>query len=126
MLTRMSHSLRTARLRLRWLLPAFFALLAIAGAGCKGRSRVSDPRLQKIQDMIDAQLPEGTPRARVEFFLHSRGYDSESSQDGKTIIATIRHVDEETLQPVTARVTFTFDPQSKLSSYEIAASPLSP
>ena len=118
--------LRTTRLLPRWLLPAFFALLSITAAGCKGRSQVSDPRLQKIQDMIDSQLPEGTPRARVDFFLHSRGYDSESSQDGKTIIATIRHVDEGTLQPVTARVTFTFDAQSKLTSYEIVPDTMNP
>ena len=116
--------LHTPRIRPRWFVLAFFAVVALAG--CKNALRSVDPKFRKIQEMVDSQLPEGTPRARVEIFLHSRGYDSASSADGKTTTAIIRHVDEETLQPVTARVTFSFDAHEKLSSYEIAPAPMNP
>jgi hypothetical protein len=48
-----------------------------------------------------------------------RGYETEATDKPGTIVAIIRHIDTEKLQPVTARVTFYFDASGKLNTYEI-------
>jgi hypothetical protein len=117
---------------------AFPRLLALASAlllssllafGCKSHSHTSDFRLQKIDEMLNSQLPQGTPKPRVEYFLNSRGYQLEDSPDKAALVAVVRHIDTETLIPATARVTFHFDSNEKLLSYELqpaADAPLRP
>ena len=114
---------------------AFQRLLALASAvllstliasGCKSHSHTSDSRLQKIDEMLNSQLPQGTPRPRVEYFLSSRGYQLEDSPDKASLIAVVRHIDTETLIPATARVTFHFDLNEKLVSYELQPAPDAP
>jgi hypothetical protein len=110
-------------------------LLALASAvllsslmvfGCKSHSHTSDSRLHKIDEMLNSQLPQGTPRPRVEYFLNSRGYQLEDSPDKAALVAVVRHIDTETLIPATARVTFHFDPNQKLLSYELQPAPDAP
>jgi hypothetical protein len=101
-------------------------LFAFSSCGCKSRAHTSDPRLQKIDEMLNAQLPQGTPRARVEYFLSSRGYNVEGSPDKNALIAVVRHIDTDTLLPATARVTFHFDERQKLTSYELQSAPDAP
>jgi hypothetical protein len=98
-------------------------LLALATPGCQSNSHTFNPRLRKIDEMLAAQLPKGTPRSRVELFLHSRGFPEQYSTDRKDVIAIVRQVDTETLQPATARVTFHFDPLDKLTTYDMEAAP---
>jgi hypothetical protein len=88
-------------------------------AGCQKIERTNDPQLKPIQAMLDAQLPQGTPEANVLAFLNNRGFPV--LPDGKqgTIVTTIRHIDTETVTPVTARVTFYFDANRKLNTYEL-------
>jgi hypothetical protein len=52
-------------------------------------------------------------------FLSARGYPTEPPEKPGTLVAIIRHIDTEKLQPVTARVTFYFDANGKLNTYEI-------
>jgi hypothetical protein len=110
--------------------PAFFdskALLALiiccfllaALTGCQKALRVSDPQLQPIQDMLDAQVPTGSTQEKVNSFLAARGYPIELSDKTGTIVAIIRHIDTQRMQPVTARVTFYFDATNKLNTVEI-------
>jgi len=94
-----------------------FAMVALAG--CKQSGHTSDPRLRQIDEMLDSQLPTGTARSRVSFYLSSQGFPLESSSDPHAIVAIVRHVDTETLQPATARVTFHFDASDNLKSYEL-------
>jgi hypothetical protein len=102
------------------LLLAFAVLISsLLACGCKRNSHTSDSRLQKIDEMLNTQLPPGTPRSRVEFFLSSRGYGVEHSSDKSSLVAMVRHVDTDTLQPATARVTFHFDANEKLVSYDL-------
>jgi hypothetical protein len=75
--------------------------------------------LRKIDEMLDAKLPKGTSRDRVAFFLTTRGYAVESSGDRHTLVAVVRHVDTDTLQPATARVEFHFDASDRLTSYDL-------
>jgi hypothetical protein len=106
-------------------LSAFPYLLAVACivifvfSGCQKAIRTEDPQLKPIQQMLDEQLPPGTTEATVNEFLSARGYTSEPSGKQGTIVATIRHIDQKRLQPVTARVTFYFDTSGKLSNYEL-------
>jgi hypothetical protein len=88
-------------------------------AGCQKVDRTNDPQLKPIQTMLDAQLPQGTPEANVLAFLNNRGFPV--LPDGKqgTIVTTIRHIDTETVTPVTARVTFYFDANRRLNTYEM-------
>ena len=99
------------------LLLGVLAMLALAG--CKQSGHTSDPRLRQIDEMLDSQLPTGTARSRVSFYLSSQGFPLESSSDPHAIVAIVRHVDTETLQPATARVTFHFDASDNLKSYEL-------
>jgi hypothetical protein len=73
--------------------------------------------------MLDAKLPKGTSRDRVAFFLTTRGHAVESSGDRHTVVAIVRQVDTETLQPATARVAFHFDANDRLTSYDLQRAP---
>jgi hypothetical protein len=103
-------------------LTSFIALVVLfLLSGCKqGRPQVDDPQLKPIQAMLDEKLPIGTTSGAVTEFMSSRGYPLEASDQSDTLIATIRHIDTEKMQPVTARVTFHFDANGKLTTYEIA------
>jgi len=104
-------------------LPHLACFLAIAGvllsAGCKKAFQLDDPQLKPIQVMLDENLPTGTAEAAVSQFLAVRGYPTVAPEKRGTIVAIIRHIDTERLQPVTARVTFYFDAQGKLKDYEL-------
>ena len=99
-----------------------FAIVSmLSPASCSKSAHTSDPRLRQIDEMLDSQLPAGTPKPRVILYLNSQGFPIENAADPKTIAATIHHVDTETLKPVTASVTFHFDPQDRLTTYELTA-----
>jgi len=94
-----------------------FALLALAG--CKQSGHTSDPRLRPIDEMLDSQLPAGTAKSRVMFYLSSQNFPVENTGDARALVAIVHHVDTDTLQPTTARVTFHFDASDNLKSYEL-------
>lgn len=96
-------------------------LFLLTFAGCKSGAHTSNPHLRQIDEMLNAQLPQGTPRPRVIFFLSSQGFPIENTRDAKAIVAIVHRVDTDTLQPETARVTFFFDAGDKLKSYELAS-----
>ena len=100
--------------------------LAFSVCGCKSNAHTSDSRLEKIDEMLNTQLPRGTPRSRLEFFLNSHGYRLEDAPDKNSVVAVVRQIDTVTLQPRTARVTFHFDVHDKLVSYELEAAPDAP
>jgi hypothetical protein len=102
----------------------FVCFTAILGAvllcGCGAKSNeVEDPQLKPIQEMLNAQVPRGTTEGAVNQFLALRGYEMQAEHKPGTIVAIIRHIDTEKLQPVTARVTFYFDANGKLNTTEI-------
>src|ERR1700740_3168896 len=101
---RVHTSRRSGRLRIHR--PACLLLLLALVGGCSSHSHTFDPKLRKIDEMLDAHLPKGNTRDRVGFFLTTRGYKVEGSPNVHTVIATVRHIDTETLQPATARVVF--------------------
>jgi len=92
-------------------------------AGCSRGRHTSDSRLRQIDDMLDAQLPAGSSRSKVSFYLSSQGFPLESTNDPHALVAIVHHVDTDTLRPETARVTFHFDDRDNLTSYELAAAP---
>ena len=100
--------------------------LAFSVCGCKSNAHTSDSRLEKIDEMLNTQLPRGTPRSRLEFFLNSHGYRLEDAPDKNSVVAVVRQIDTATLQPRTARVTFHFDVNDRLVSYELEAAPDAP
>jgi hypothetical protein len=101
-------------------------LAALAIGGCKTSKHSSDARLRAIDEMLDAELPKGTNLARVSLFLNERGYRVENPGKGQMVVAVVRKIDTETLRPVNARVTFHFDAQDQLQSYEMASAPDEP
>jgi hypothetical protein len=111
------------------LLPLLFSsvgFLVFSISGCKTSSHTSDARLQKIDELLNAKLPKGTPKSRVAYFLNSRGYLVQNSPDKNAMVAIVRHVDTDTLQPATALVTFHFDARNNLTSYDLQAAPDAP
>ena len=76
--------------------------------------------------MLHAQVPIGTPQTNVILFLNSQGYPLEPITDSGTIVTTIRKIDTQRLEPVTARVTFYFDAKGKLASVELQRTPNEP
>jgi ATP-dependent 26S proteasome regulatory subunit len=110
-----------------FLLLVCVALMALLlGYGCRKNAHTSDSRLQQIDELLNKQLPPGTPLARVDHFLKSRGYIVQDSPDKNSLVALVRHIDTETLQPATARVTFHFDSNQNLISYEMQLVPDAP
>jgi hypothetical protein len=101
----------------------FAIVLILPLTSCKGNGHSSDPRLRQIDEMLDAQLPQGSQKSRVAVFLSSQGFPQQDSNDTHTIVAIVHHVDTETLRPATARVTFHFDPSDRLKSYELVQAP---
>jgi uncharacterized lipoprotein NlpE involved in copper resistance len=99
-----------------WLAAAAAILMLV---GCQKAAKTDDPQLKPIQQMLDEQLPLGTTDAAVNAFLAARDYPSEGGAKQGTIVAKIRHIDTERVQPVTARVTFYFDENGKLKDYEL-------
>lgn len=104
----------------------FTVLFLLTLAGCKPGAHTSDPHLRQIDEVLNAQLPQGTPKSRVIFFLSSQGFPVENTRDAKAIVAVVHRVDTDTLQPETAKVTFHFDAGDKLKSYDLASVPGSP
>ena len=96
-------------------------LTLLSPAACQRRGHTSDARLRQIDEMLDSQLPAGTPKSRVVFYLNSQGFPIENNVDPHALIATVHHVDTESLKPVNATVTFHFDSEDKLKSYELTA-----
>jgi hypothetical protein len=118
-----------AALPLLLLLAGAAPFLAFSICGCKSSAHTRYARLEKIDEMLNIQLPQGTPRSRLEFFLNSHGYRLEHSPDKNSLVAVVRQIDSDTLEPRTARVTFHFDWHDKLVSYELqsaADEPLRP
>ena len=99
------------------LLTSFVGVLLLSG--CKKNVEVDDPQLKPIQEMLNTDLPTGTTESAVSQYLATRGYPTEASDKPGTLVAIIRHIDTERLQPVTARVTFYFDANGKLNTTEI-------
>ncbi|HEV2102311.1 MAG TPA: hypothetical protein VGR58_05985 [Candidatus Acidoferrum sp.] len=94
--------------------------LALAGlAGCGGAGRTDDPQLKPIQSMLEAQLPPHTPEEKVVRYLDDNGYAILAAQQQGTIVAIIRRKDTAAVQPVSARVTFYFDANRKLNTFEL-------
>jgi len=107
-------------------LAAFFLLGILATmplTGCRSGRHTSDPSLRQIDDTLEAQLPAGTSKSKVSYYMSSQGFPLENTNDPHTIVAVVHRVDTETLRPVTARVTFHFDARDNLTTYELAAAP---
>ena len=119
-MTASPRTLRSISCHVRMLVLLLATGVLFFGAGCKKTFQVDDPQLKPIQSMLEEELPVGTPESAVSQFLSMRGYPTEPSDKPGTIVAIIRHIDTEKLQPVTARVTFYFDANGKLNTYEIA------
>ena len=117
MIKRQEHHANSITLLQKLLLAGVF--LALALAGCKSSTHTSDPRLRQIDEMLDSQLPPGTPKSRVILYLSSQDYPVENTADAKAVVAVVHRVDTDTLEPATARVTFHFDASDKLKSYDL-------
>jgi hypothetical protein len=104
----------------RWmLLPAL--ALTCAG-GCGKTVGPEDPQLKPIQAMLEQQLPPRTSEEKVVTFLDNHGYPILAAQKQGTIVANIRPTDTQAVQPVIARVTFYFDANRKLNTFELQRS----
>ena len=95
------------------------ALAVVSLAGCQKTVRTEDPQLKPIQAMLEQQLPPRTPEEKVVTFVDNRGYPMLPAQKQGTIVAIIRRKDTAAVQPVMARVTFYFDANRKLNTFEL-------
>jgi hypothetical protein len=119
MASRISNLRKTFSLR-RGVQEQLLLALALAGlAGCQKTVRTDDPQLKPIQAMLEEQLPAHTPEEKVVTFLSNRGYPILPAQKQGTIVANIRRTDTAAVQPVIARVTFYFDANRKLNTFEL-------
>jgi hypothetical protein len=79
--------------------------------------------LRAIDAMLAQDLRVGTPAARVLYYLKVRGYSLENSADKRHVRAVVHHIDQRTLEPSAARVTFEFDEHDRLLTYTLEAAP---
>jgi hypothetical protein len=104
-----------------------FLAVTLAGlGGCQKTVGTEDPQLKPIQAMLEEQLPPHTPQEKVVTFLDNRGYPILPAQKQGTIVANIRRTDTATVQPVIARVTFYFDANRKLNTFELQKPAIEP
>lgn len=103
----------------RIVLCSLLLLMTSLASGCQKGYHVDDPQLKPIQEMIETQIPLGSTADRVTAFLSVRGYEMQAPEKPGTLVAIIRHIDLETVRPVTARVTFYFDANGKLNAVEM-------
>jgi hypothetical protein len=96
----------------------FLGLALLSVASCQKITRTNDPQLKPIQEMLDAQVPPGISDEKVMSFLESSGYVVIPAQKPGTIVATIHAARQEASQ-VNARVTFYFDANHKLNTFEL-------
>jgi hypothetical protein len=120
-MTKPGNFAKSSTLSLAVLLLGILAMVTFTG--CRAGRHTSDSRLRQIDDMLDSQLPAGTSKSKVSFYLSSQGFPVEATNDPHAIVGTVRHVDTETLRPETARVTFHFDARDNLTTYELAVAP---
>ena len=112
----------------------FLVLAAMVGAllfsggfsGCQKTLVTKDPTLKTIQEMLEKSVPVGTPRANVTQYLASQGFPEERTDQPGIVTATIRKIDIEKMQPVTARARFYFDANGKLNTFELHRVPNQP
>jgi hypothetical protein len=104
-----------------WLLARclIFVSCVVLLSGCKQAFQVDDPELKPIQEILNKNLPPGVTEGAVNQFLSMRGYPQQTPEKPGTLVAIIRHIDTEKMRPVTAKVTFYFDANGKLNTYEI-------
>jgi hypothetical protein len=95
------------------------AFSAIAGCGKDPNVHTSNPQLKGIDKLLAAALPPGTSTARVINFIHTRGYQQLESVEPHTLVVIVNHINPETVQPEAARVTFHFDANDKLTTYDL-------
>jgi len=103
----------------RTVFAAFSSLLILLLAACNSTPKVTDPQLKPIEQMLEKEVPVGSTQQQVVMFLNNRAYPVEHTAKEGTIVATIRHIDTERLQPVTARVIFYFDATNHLNTFEM-------
>jgi len=106
------HSSAIVFIMLCCALPLFFS-------ACNKESHTDDPQLKPIETTLKTDLPAGSTVARVSTYLESRGYETQAGSQPGTLVAVIRHIDTERVTPVTARVTFFFDANGKLNTFEM-------
>jgi len=106
----------------------FFVLMLCFGlCGCKKENtHTSDPQLEGIDRLLAKELPPGTPAYRVQTFVNMRGYEIKDSTEPHTLVVIVHHVDLKTLQPEAARVTFRFNADLKLLTYDLQPAPTLP
>ena len=105
--------------RARILFCSLMLLIAFLAPGCQKSFRIDDPQLKPIQEIIQSELPMGSTADRVTTFLSARGYELQTAEKPGTLVAIIRHIDTQTVRPVTARVTFYFDANGKLNAVDM-------
>jgi hypothetical protein len=93
--------------------------IALLFSACSKESHTDDPQMKPIETMLKTDLPVGSTAAHVSSYLETRGYEAEAGSKPGTLVAVIRHIDTEKLVPVTARVTFFFDANGKLNTFEM-------
>ena len=96
-----------------------FALALVGSGGCGKTAGTEDPQLRPIRTMLEQQLPPHTPEEKVVTILDNHGYSILAAQKQGTIVAIIRRKDTAAVQPVMARVTFYFDANRKLNTFEL-------
>jgi hypothetical protein len=107
---------------------SFFLLLCLALGACKKAAALhtSDPQLEGIDQLLAKELPPGTTMDRVVRFLHVRGYEMRDATEPHTVVAIVHHINPQTIQPEAARVTFRFDKDLKLLTYDLQPAPTLP
>jgi len=120
-----SQDKSSARLSLALLFS--FLLLSLALGACKKAApHTSDPQLEGIDQLLAKELPPGTTMDRVVRFLHVRGYEMRDATEPHTVVAIVHHINPQTIQPEAARVTFRFDNDLKLLTYDLQPAPTLP
>ena len=97
----------------------FVAMLTVGLSSCQKFLVTKDPALKPIQEMLERGLPVGTPRANVSQYLSSQGFLEERSDKPGIVVAIVRKIDIQKMQPVTARATFYFDANGRLNTFEL-------
>jgi hypothetical protein len=97
-----------------WLVLVGVMMCAVSGCQQKQETTTAD-----VQEIVERELPVGTPLARAQEVLSSKGWEHSYIPAERTVRAMLRDTSSNALVKGSIQITLQFDDQKKLASHDV-------